>query len=238
MIVQALNRSWQQLLHPKFRSVFLTSLTAAAVTLVALTLILNAYWPDSYSFGWEWLDQFGNEIASAGFWSIIMIGSYMLFPGIVTMVMGVLIDKIATAVEEEYYPNRIGTRKVPITDTVLSAAKLTLIMVVANLLALVPYLILLVTTGPGAFALFILLNGYLLGREYYEMVALRHMPVRAANNARLDNSGKVFVAGSLIAGMFLVPFLNIMAPIIGAALMTHVVHALNVPARAKRGTNG
>jgi CysZ protein len=238
MIAQALNRSWQQLLHPKFRSVFLTSIIAAAITLVALTLVLNAYWPESYSFGWEWLDEFGDSIASAGFWTIVMIGSYMLFPGIVTMVMGVLIDKIATAVEEEYYPNRIGSRKVPITDTVLSAAKLTLIMVVANLLALIPYLILLVTTaGSGALALFIVLNGYLLGREYYEMVALRHMPIRATNAARLTNSGKIFMAGCLIAGMFLVPFLNILAPIIGAALMTHVVHTLNVPARAGGNTH-
>lgn len=229
MLAQAINRSWQQLLHPKFRSVFLTALFAATTTLVFLTLGLKAYWPESFQFGWEWLDEFGDGIASAGFWSVVGVGSYLLFPGIVTMVMGLLADKIATAVEEEYYPNRIGVRHVPISDTIFSAAKLTLLMLVINLLALVPYLLLLIlTSGLGTLTLFIVVNGYLLGREYYEMVAARHVDRRKMKHAHATNSGKIFMGGAVIAAMFLVPFLNILAPIIGAAMMTHIVHHIGV----------
>lgn len=238
MIALSINRSWQQLLHPKFRSVFLTAVGAAAATLVLLTFALNAYWPDTLQFesDWlSWLNDFGDSLASAGFWTVVAFSSYLLFPGIVTMVMGVLADQIASAVEEEYYPNRPGTRKVPVSDTVTSAAKLTLIMLVINLLALVPYVLLfLFTAGPGALALFIVINGYLLGREYFEMVAIRHINQRTVNESRVTHGGKVFVIGALIAGMFLVPFLNILAPIIGAAMMTHLVHQLGVPETGRR----
>ena len=242
MIALSINRSWQQLLHPKFRSVFLTAISAAAATLIVLTLVLNNYWPDTVVFesSWlSWLNEIGEGIADAGFWTVVMIGSYLLFPGIVTMVMGVLADQIASAVEDEYYPNRRGTRKVPVGDVILSAAKLTLMMVIINLLAVFPYLLLLIfTAGTGTLALFIAINGYLLGREYFEMVAVRHVDMRGVNEARITHSGKVFVVGALIAGMFLVPFLNILAPILGAAIMTHIVHQLGVPEGAQSRPGG
>ena len=227
MIATAFNRTWQQLLHPKFRSVFLTAIIAAGLTLMALMSVLNGYWPETYEFGWDWLDQFSSSIMAGGFWAVATVGSYLLFPGIVTMVMGLLTDKIATAVEEEYYPNRMGTRKVPLGDTIASAAKLTLIMIIVNLLAILPYVILMfMTAGIGTLILFVVLNGFLLGREYFEMVALRHMDPRTAKQFRVEHSGKIFVAGALIAAMFLIPFVNILAPITGAAVMTHIFHHL------------
>ncbi|UTW58971.1 EI24 domain-containing protein [Kordiimonas sp. SCSIO 12603] len=233
MIGTAINRTWQQLLHPKFRSVFLTSVASALITLIGLTFVLSYYWPETFVFGWDWIDELGESIAAAGFWAVVSVGSYLLFPGIVTMVMGVLIDKIATAVEEEYYPNRIGTREVPITDVVISAGKLTLIMLVVNLLALVPYIILFfMTASAGAFALFIAINGFLLGREYYEMVAMRHMDRKMMNRFRMEYGSKIFMVGAMMAAMFAVPFLNILAPIIGAAVMTHVFHHLIAQRRA------
>lgn len=240
MIALSVNRSWQQLLHPKFRSVFLTAIAAAAATLVLLTFVLNAYWPEVIVFesDWfSWLNDIGEGLADAGFWAVVFAGSYLLFPGIVTMVMGVLADQIATAVEDEYYPNRRGTRKVPVGDVVVSAAKLTLMMIFINLLAAFPYLLLLFfTAGTGTLALFVVINGYLLGREYFEMVAIRHANPRAVNELRITHSSKVFVVGALMAAMFLVPILNILAPILGAAIMTHMVHQLGVPDEvARRG---
>ncbi len=227
MIATAINRSWQQLLHPKFRSVFLKSVLATFITLTLLTFMLNHYWPETFHTGWDWLDTYGDGLASAGFWAVVTLGTYLLFPGIVTMVMGFLADQIATAVEEEYYPNRLGTRKVPYGDTFISAAKLTGIMVLINLLALLPYIILFFLTGGiGTIALFILINGYLIGHEYFEMVALRHRNLRTVTLMRKQYGNKIFIGGAFIAGMFLIPILNLVAPIIGAAVMTHIYHHL------------
>ncbi len=235
MIATALNRTWQQLLHPKFRSVFLTAVLAALATLIALTFILSNYWPETIVFGWDWVDEAGDYISSLGFWAVVSVGSYLLFPGIATMVMSVISDQIATAVEKEYYPHRIGTRKVPITDIVISAGKLTLIMIVINLLALLPYLILFVmTASTGAFALFIAINGFLLGREYFEMVALRHMDRPEMNRMRREFGSKIFIGGAIVAAMFAVPLLNILAPIVGASMMTHIFHHLTATKRRTR----
>ena len=236
MLGTAINRSWQQMLHPKFRSVFFTAITAAAITLALLLYVLNLYWPETIISGWDWLDDYGGGLSSAGFWLVASFGSYLLFPGVVTMVMGVLTDKIAGAVEEEYYPNRQGDREVPYGDLVISAAKLTLIMLVVNLVFLIPYVILFFMGGFGFFLLFIAVNGLLLGREYFEMVAIRHMSRREMNQFRKGHSGSLFMGGALIAGMFMVPFLNILAPIIGAAVMTHIFqHLASKPRTRVRG---
>lgn len=233
MLGTAINRSWQQMLHPRFRSVFLTAITAAAITLVLLLFVLNAYWPESFMSGWSWLDDYSEGLSTAGFWFVGTLGSYLLFPGIVTMVMGLLTDKIADAVEEEYYPNRMGNRKVPYGDLVISAAKLALIMLIINLIFLIPYIILFFMGGFGFVILFVAVNGFLLGREYYEMVAIRHMGRREMNYFRKENSGSLFMGGALIAGMFMIPFVNILAPIFGAAVMTHIFHNLAAKPGAK-----
>ncbi|MFC4346780.1 EI24 domain-containing protein [Kordiimonas lipolytica] len=218
MIGQAINRSWQQLLHPKFRSVFLISLIAATLTLIGLNYALYIYWPEDWTTGIDWLDQ-------SGFWTMSIIGSYILFPGLVTMVMGFLVDTIADAVEEEYYPNRKGMRKVSLADVIFGALKLTLLVILVNIIAFVPYVVLLFT-GIGTLLLFVAVNGFLLGREYFEMVAIRHMPMREVNRMRRLYGGKIFVGGAMIAALFAVPFLNLLAPILGAAMMTHIFHFL------------
>jgi len=236
MLGTAINRSWQQMLHPKFRSVFITAILAAAITLALLIYVLNIYWPENFISGWSWLDEYSGGLSTAGFWLVAGFGSYILFPGVVTMVMGLLTDKIADAVEEEYYPNRLGAREVPYADLVLGAAKLTLIMLAVNLVFVIPYIILFFMGGFPFIILFVAVNGYMLGREYFEMVAVRHMDQHDRNALRRANSGSLFMGGALIAGMFMVPFLNILAPIIGAAVMTHIFqHIVARPTARARG---
>lgn len=220
MIGLAFNRTWQQMLHPKFRSVFFTAVLAAAVTLGVLLYALKIYWPEEYTTGIDMID-------GAGFMVIAMVGSYVLFPALSTFVMGFLTDKIALAVEEEYYPHRMGTRKVSPFEAMLGSVKLMLLMIFVNLMALIPYILLLATAGTGTFLLFVAVNGFLLGREYFEMIAIRHMDARDVSRMRKRNSGKIFTGGALIAGLFAIPFLNILAPIIGTAVMTHIFQHLS-----------
>ncbi len=222
MIGRALNRTWQQLLHPKFRSVFFTGVIVALGTLAALLYLLHIYWPQDLSFGYKWLTW----LDDAGFVAVALVGSYVLFPAISTTVMGLLTDKIALAVEEEYYPNRIGARKVPLLETFLGSIKLMVLMIIINLIALVPYIVLLATAGTGTFLLFVAVNGFLLGREYFEMVAIRHMDAREVRRFRKRYSGRIFIGGATIAVLFAIPFVNILAPIIGTAMMTHIYHNL------------
>lgn len=230
MLATAFNRTWAQLLHPKFRSVFLIGILGATIVLAGLIYGLYEFWPKEYETdtSWfEWLDDAIVWMSNAGFILVATIASYVLFPPIATTVMSLMADQIADAVEDEYYPNRKATRTVPIAEAIISGLKLTLIIIVFNILAIIPYLILFaLTAGVGTLLLFLTLNGFLLGREYYEMVAMRHMERRPLHIFRKENSGKIFITGFVIAAMFSVPFLNLLAPIIGAALMTHMFQFL------------
>jgi CysZ protein len=68
----------------------------------------------------------------------------------------------------------------------------------------------------------VLANGWLLGREYFERVALRHLSRTAADALRRRHSGGVFSAGVIISVLTIVPIANLIAPLFGAAFMVHM----------------
>ena len=71
-------------------------------------------------------------------------------------------------------------------------------------------------------AFYLLINGVLLGREFWEVVAPRRMSFEAAHALRRRHRFKVFVSGVVIALLFLIPVLNLIAPVIATAFMVHV----------------
>ncbi len=225
VIVRAAGRTWSQLLHPSFRKVALTAFLAALATLLVLTGVLTYIWPDSFNTGIGWVDDALIWADEAALGLTAVISWYLLFPALVTTVMSLFVDQIALAVETDYYPARKGLRQIPMSEALWNGIKFAGIVILLNILALVPYLILLFLGGIGAPILFLFLNGYLLGREYFEMVATRHMPIREATYLRRRAASTVLLTGAAMALMFLVPVINLISPIIGAAMMTHIFHA-------------
>ena len=220
MLTTAMHRTWAQIFDPTFRSVLLISIGLALLVFAAVVTGTLYLWPADLTTGWEWVDNLG-------FTLVVIVAVYLLFPPLVTMMMGLNLERIAGAVESRYYPDSPASRSVGMGEALSSALKLTLVMIALNIVALIPYVFLLFTTGGvGTLALFLVLNGYLLGREYFEMVALRHLPVDTMLSLRRQARDRILMTGILIAGMFAVPFLNILAPILGAAVMTHAFHHL------------
>ncbi len=231
VLIEAFNRTYKQLLHPAFRKVFFIGALAATATLVVLLAGLIYIWPESYITGWAWLDRM---LADAGDWLITLtfipvaiMAIYFLFPPVAIMVMGTFLDQVVAAVEGEYYPSHIAQRQSKFSETFLSALRLGSMMLLLNILAFIPYILLFFMTGGlGSLALYLVINGYLIGREYFELVASGHHQMRDAQQLRRLNRGQVMWAGIAITGLFMVPFLNILAPIIGASVMTHIYHDL------------
>jgi CysZ protein len=96
------------------------------------------------------------------------------------------------------------------------------VTIVLNLLALPLYLLV-----PGInCVLFLMLNGYLFGRGYFETVALRRLDAAAAEGARRRFAGRIFLGGIMITGLFAIPLVNLVAPVIATAFMIHVFEAL------------
>ena len=100
--------------------------------------------------------------------------------------------------------------------------RLTGLTLLLNLLSLPVYLL---VPGINLF-LFLALNGYLLGRGYFELVALRRLDAGEARRVRRRFTGRVFLGGVVIAGLFALPFVNLVAPVVATAFMLHIFEAL------------
>ena len=117
--------------------------------------------------------------------------SWLFFPAVVTLIMSLFFERIADAVEALDYPGRSPPRRQPIGETLGAMLRLTALTLLLNLLALPMYLL---VPGINLF-LFLTLNGYLLGREYFEVVALRRLDAAATRAARNRFGLRVFLGG-------------------------------------------
>ncbi|MBF0392316.1 MAG: EI24 domain-containing protein [Alphaproteobacteria bacterium] len=206
-----------QLADPRFRGVLWRALAGAVVVFAGL---LAGWWwllERSTLFESGWLEKMADVLGGLAALGL----SLLLFPVVVTLVAGLLLDEIVQAVEDRHYPDLGPPPPTPWWQGLPTAARFVAITVVLNLLALPLYLV------PGAnLIVFYALNGYLLGREYFEMVALRRLAPAQARALRLANGVSVWLAGILIAVLSTVPVVNLMVPIIATAFATHRFQAL------------
>jgi uncharacterized protein involved in cysteine biosynthesis len=161
--------------------------------------------------GWlEDLAQFGGVIGA-------IVVAWFLFPSVAAAIAGIFADDVIDAVEAKHYPFLSPGRPVPVLAAVLDGLKLALIALIANLLAL-PFLL--------VFPIYVLItwgvNGWLLGREYFEMVAFRRMNRASAHELHRRHNRIFTMAGVIIAVCLTIPFVNLLAPVLGAAFMVHI----------------
>lgn len=211
-----------QLGDPKIIRVFLKSL---ALTLLLLALFGVAMW-----YGAQGLVARLGAGAEAGGWVgaatvLLWLGAaFFLFRAIAIAVIGIFADEVVAAVEAKHYPEALAeARDVPFARSVRmglgSAGRLILIN-----LAVSPLYLLLLITGVGTALLFFIVNGWLLGQDLGEMVAARHVPHKGMTSWRGSTSMQRFVLGLAGTALFLVPILNLAAPVLGAAMATHLFH--------------
>lgn len=211
-------KAFQQLPEPAFRSVLFKSLA------LTVAVLLGAWFGAQYlvqaytSFESEWLQTFAEW---AGF-AIFLVALSVLFPAIATLFISLFLDDIADAVERRHYPQDPTGKAAPLVASLLLSMRFVLVMLVLNILALPLYLI-------PAINLFVFygLNGYLLSREYFELVSIRHMPVSDVRALRRAHRGRLFLVGVVIAFLMTVPIVNLIAPIVATAAMVHVYKTLS-----------
>jgi len=153
---------------------------------------------------------------------LAVIGGWLLFRVVALFVLQFFADEVVLAVEARDYPHEAASaRKLGFAEEARNATGGLLRAVVVNLLAL-PFAILLLVTGVGTALLFWAVNAWLIGRELQDMVWLRHRP---STDAAPPLTGLTrFALGGIVAAMLLVPFINLLAPVLGAAAATHLVH--------------
>jgi len=152
------------------------------------------------------------------------ITALLLFPATFVLVASFFQETVADLVESRHYPELPPANGAPLKTSVLAALRFFALMLTVNLIALPFYLALLWLAGSGAL-LMLVVNGMLAGREYYEIVALRRMSRLDMDASRRNNRGAYFLTGVCIAGLGLIPVVNLLVPVLGIAVMVHVFHA-------------
>jgi uncharacterized protein involved in cysteine biosynthesis len=197
---------------------------------ILLTLLLFVLFGIAAYFGllwlFAWLDWTEGGFAAAATAAIIAIlTGYLLFRVVAIFVLNIFSDDIVDAVERQYYPDQAETAKPP---GYALGVKMGLASVGRtlgyNILAAPLYMVLLVT-GIGAPIAFFAVNAILLGRDLQDMVAARHI----AEFQQIDRSWALsklqrFLLGLITALLLAIPFVNFLAPLLGAAMATHLVH--------------
>ncbi len=155
----------------------------------------------------------------------------VLFPGVVGLTLSVFLEEIAGSVEARHYPDLPPARAQSVLEVAWITVRFAAVTVLLNLLALPVYAILFFAPPLNVFV-FYGLNGYLLGREYYELVALRRMDAKAAQGLRRGHAGRLVLAGAVITFLSSLPLANLLAPVVGTAFMVHLFEDLRRRGRA------
>ena len=221
-MIQAFTRSLAQLTD--------RTILAILLKVILLTILLFILFGVAAYFGlvwlFAWLGWTGGGFAAATAAALIAIlTGLLLFRIVAIFVLNIFSDDIVDAVERRYYPGRAETAKPPgyaigIKMGLASAGR----ALGYNILAAPLYVVLLVT-GIGVPIAFFAINGLLLGRDLQDMVAARHV-VDYRNLAAEWSLPKAqrFLLGLIAALLLAIPFVNFLAPVLAAAMATHLVH--------------
>lgn len=166
--------------------------------------------------------SFDPTLSTLGAIAITLLAIWFLFPAVALGVMCAYVDRIAAIVETRHYPRAAArARPAAIGGTLLLGLRSAARVLLYNLVAL-PFYIVLLFTGIGPLVLFVIVNGIAFGRDLGEMVAARHGS-KAERQAWLGATRieRAFI-GSIVTGLFLIPFVNLLAPVLGATMTTHL----------------
>lgn len=225
-MISALAKAFSQLGDPRIRRVIWLSVGLAIAVLAALAIAL---W---FLIDWAagltgWLDTLAEFAAGLG----VVLLAWLLFPAAIGLTVGLFLEQVADAVEARFYPGLPAPRAQSVREAIATGVRFALAALALNVLVL-PLYVVLIFVPPFNLILFYALNGYLLGREYFETVALRRLDARQARALRQAQSGRVFLAGAIIAFLLTIPFVNLVAPVIGTAFMVHLFEPMRRTLRA------
>lgn len=213
-LASALSRAVEQLPERSLRGPLVATLVWTVLAFVLLwSAVIGAVERAAAGFGeYGWLAGIAVALLLAG-------ATWLLFAAVANTIMLLYSDRIVAAVEARHYPALLPAGAASWRDALQSALRLLLWTVLGNLLALPLYLFF-----PGMnLVLFLGLNGYVLGRGYFDAVTLRRMDGRAARLVWRAQWVTYVVNGALAAFLLTVPVLNLIVPIVGLAATVHLV---------------
>jgi len=224
MIFSDILRGIGQIPDPRFRRVLAYGLGLTVALLaglyIAVVWLVGMLFPDTVTLPFIGEVTWLHSLAEGGSLVLaIFVSSFLMFP-VASAFIGLFLDQIADAVEEEHYPHLGPAKSLSFLEQVTDALGFFGVMIAANLLALVLYLLM----PPLAPFIFWGMNGFLLGREYFQLVAIRRLGPEGARQLRRRFALPIWILGALLAVPLSIPIVNLFVPIVGAAAFTHYFH--------------
>jgi CysZ protein len=224
MIFNAARRAFNNLFARETRAAFWKSLGLTALVLVGLWFAIRQLF---IYLALPWLDSLLPGVPEWGGWMSLVfailagvglaLALALLIAPVTAIIASLFLDDVAEVIEKRDYPAEPAGRAMPLGEAIVSSVKFFGVIIVGNAIAL----LLLLVPGVNLVAFF-LVNGYLLGREFFEFAAMRFRSPADARAFRSKHSSTVFMAGLVIAGFLAIPFLNLLTPLFAASLMVHL----------------
>jgi CysZ protein len=230
MIFNAARLSLANLFAPETRGVFWKVI---GLTVLALVVLWFALRESFVAFAWPWLQAvMMPDVPEWAGWLTLVFGVVaslglalmlaLLLAPVTAIIAGFFLDDVAEVIEKRDYPTERPGEALPMGQAISGSIKFLGVVILGNLVAL----LLLFIPGVNLVAFF-LVNGYLLGREFFEFAAMRYRTPAEARLFRAKHGSTVLLAGLLIAAFLAVPFVNLLTPLFAAGLMVHLHKALS-----------
>ena len=234
-MLDAALKALSQILSPPMRSILWKSVGLALVLIVAAAVALQRLLSWLAGSGELWAETMvGSDyhtLITIFSWIVsiaaglgIVVGAVFLMPAITSLVASVFVDDVADVVEREHYPAERPGVALPVGRAIVEGSKTALLTILVYVIAL-PFVLL---AGAG-FLVFFIATAWLLGREYFELAAMRFRPPAEAKAMRRQNAGIIFTAGLVIAAFVSIPIVNLATPLFGMAFMVHMHKRLSGP---------
>ena len=228
----------QFIADPKLRGIMFKGIIGSLAVFILLWMfaafaLSTMIWSDIPIIGgvlawisdFDWIVSALDALSIFAFGGAMMAATFILFPPVMTVIVGIFLEDVCEAVEGKHYPNAGPIRNQSALDSVYNALKFLGIAIGINILVLPIYIFTWWFFGLG-FIVYYMVNGYLVGREYFELVALRRMDPASAAGLRRAHRGRVMLAGFVTVFAMTVPFVNLLAPVLAAAMMVHIFMGL------------
>ncbi|MGJ4992909.1 sulfate transporter family protein [Bradyrhizobium sp. HKCCYLS3077] len=234
-MIDAAIKALSQILSPPMRSILWRSIGLALVLVTVLAIGLQRLlsWLATAGEGWAeaMLGPGSHGTLEVLTWIIsiaagfgVVFGGIMLMPAITSLIASLFVDDVADLVEREHYPAERPGVALPFGIAIVEGLKAAGLTILIYLVAL-PFVFL---AGAGL-VIFFIATAWLLGREYFELAAMRFRPPAEAKAMRRDNAVTVFTAGLIIAAFVTIPIVNLATPLFGMAFMVHLHKRLSGP---------
>jgi CysZ protein len=236
-MLDAAVKALSQILSPPMRSILWRSIALALVLIAVLAVGLQRLLSWLATSGEVWaeaalgpsfqmpLNIFAWVISIAAGLGVVF-GAVLLMPAITSLVASFFVDDVADHVEREHYPTERPGVALPLPVAIAEGIRTASLTILVYLVAL-PFVLF---AGAG-FIIFFIATAWLLGREYFELAAMRFRPPAEAKAMRKDNAATVFAAGLFIAAFVSIPIVNLATPLFGMAFMVHMHKRLSGPRR-------